>query len=184
MGWKPKDGPSNYLLFKRGQRGDCEGNASRGRRTDGVWSAIAGEDAPLLSLVSAIKMLISIWEVHSGRQLKLKVWDWEDNEKAPAFCFCLAGGKKSTFNHFYPIWFPVETHFLFTYKWQSFCTLRSELVLRCKWFCMSFHVWDGWITSIYIVYEAHFYCDLIINDDLKIACIASLHRLEDALMTL
>lgn len=98
--------------------------------------------------------------------------------------FVWRGKKKALLTTFHPFGSPVETQFLFTYKWQSFCTLRSELVLRCKLFCMLFHVWDGWITSIYIVYEAHFYCDFIINDDLKIACLASHHRLEDALMTL
>lgn len=145
MGWKPKDGPSNYLLFKRGQRGDCEGNASWGRRAgegaEGVWSVWACEDAALLSLVSAIKTLISITEVHSGRQLKQNVWDEGDNEKAPRFCFCrVEGGEKGFFNQFYSIWLCVETRVPLTYKWLSFCSFRSELVfvIQRKWTCMLF----------------------------------------------
>lgn len=75
MGWKATDGPSNYLLFKRGQRGDCEGKPILrpvGGRTSSE-APLRGEDAALLGLVAAIKSLISVQEVHSGRQLKLKV---------------------------------------------------------------------------------------------------------------
>lgn len=71
MGWKAKDGPSNYLLFKRGQRGDGEGKLIL--RPASPAGQLRLEDAAPLGLVATIKSLISIWEVHSGRQLKLNV---------------------------------------------------------------------------------------------------------------